>query len=56
MPLVGGITELLEEMKCYLSFSDEDVFKGVALPEDAPVIPPDEVTPRVPNQHQSTSL
>ena len=27
-----------------LSFSDEDVFKGVALPEETPIIPPKEVT------------
>ena len=54
--LEGGMAELWEEMKCYLSFSDKDVFKGVALPEDAPIIPPKEITPRVPNQHQLTSL
>ena len=24
--------ELREELKCYLSFSDEEVFKGLALP------------------------
>ena len=33
-------------MKCYLSFSDEDVFKVVALLEEAPIIPPKEVAPR----------
>ena len=45
MPFGGSIIELWEEMKCYLSFSDEDVFKGVALLEEAPIIPPEEVAP-----------
>ena len=44
--LVGSVIELQEETKCYLSFSDEDVFKGIALPEETPVIPPKEVTPQ----------
>ena len=44
--LAGSVIELWEEMKCYLSFSDEDVFKGVALLEEAPVIPSEEATPR----------
>ena len=43
--LAGSILELQDEMKSYLSFSNEDVFKGVALPEEAPIIPPKEVTP-----------
>ena len=30
--LVGSVIELQEEMECYLSFSDEDVFKGIAPP------------------------
>ena len=38
--------ELQEEMECYLSFSDEDVFKGIALPEETPIISPKEVTPQ----------
>ena len=38
--------ELQEEMECYLSFSDKDVFKGVALPEETPIILPKEVTPQ----------
>ena len=29
--LVGSIVELREEMKCYVSFSDQDVFSGMAL-------------------------
>ena len=44
--LVGSMIELWEEMECYLSFSDEDVFKGVTLPEETPIIPPEEVTPK----------
>ena len=32
-------------MKCYFSFSEEDVFKGVALPEEAPIMPPEDVPP-----------
>ena len=32
--LVESMKELREETKCYLSFSDEEVFKGVALPEE----------------------
>ena len=43
--LVGSIVELQEEMKCYVSFSDEDVFNGIALPEEMPIIPPKEATP-----------
>ena len=42
--LVGSIVELQEEMKCYISFSDEDVFNGVTLPEETPVITPKETT------------
>ena len=44
--LVGSIVELSEEMKCYVSFSDEDVFSGVALPEKSPITPPKEATPK----------
>ena len=42
--LVGSIVELQEEMRCYISFSDEDVFDGVALPEEIPIITPKEAT------------
>ena len=44
--LVGSIIELQEVMSCYLSFSNEDVFKGVAPPEETSIIPPEEVTPQ----------
>ena len=44
--LAGNVIELWEEMECYLSFSNEDVFKGVALPEETPIIPFKEVIPQ----------
>ena len=34
--LLGSVVELQEEMKCYISFSAEDVFNGIALPEETP--------------------
>ena len=42
--LVGSVVELREEMKCYISFSDKDVFSGVALLEESPITPPKEAT------------
>ena len=33
-PLAKSVKELREEVKCYLSFSNEEVFQGVALPEE----------------------
>ena len=33
-PLDKNLKELREEVKCYLSFSNEEVFQGVALPEE----------------------
>ena len=32
--LAKGMKELREEVKCYLSFSDEEVFQGMALPKE----------------------
>ena len=32
-------------MRCFVSFSDEDVFSGVALLEESPTTPPKEATP-----------
>ena len=32
--LAGSIVEFREEKKCYISFSDKDVFSGMALPEE----------------------
>ena len=43
---MGSMIELWEEMECYLFFSDEDVFKGIAPPEETSIIPPEEVTPQ----------
>ena len=40
--LAESAIELWEEMEYYLSFSNKDVFRGVALPEEAPK----EVTPQ----------
>ena len=54
--LAGSMIELCEEIECYLSFSNEDVFEGVTLPEETPTISPEEVTPRAPSQHQPASL
>ena len=34
--LAKSVKELLEEMKCYLSFSDREVFEGVTPPEGMP--------------------
>ena len=42
--LAGSIVELQEDMKCYVSFSDEDVFDGIALPEEIPIITTEEAT------------
>ena len=43
--LVGSVIEVWEEMKCYVSFSDKDVFSGMAHPEEPLVTPPKEDTP-----------
>ena len=42
--LVGSVVELWEERKYYVSFSDEDVFNGIALLEETPIITPEEAT------------
>ena len=43
--LLGNVVELREEMKCYVSFTDEDVFSGMALLEESPITQPNEATP-----------
>ena len=53
--LAGSIVEFREEMKCYVSFTDEDVFSGVALPEESPVTQTKEATLRVPQPAQADS-
>ena len=52
--LVGSIVELQEEMNCYLSFSDKDVFDGIALTEETSVTPPKEATPKSAQPNQPT--
>ena len=42
--LEGSVVELWEEMKCYISFSDEDVFDGMALLEEIHVVTAEEAT------------
>ena len=43
--LAGSIVKLREEMKCYVSFTDEDIFSGMALLEESPITQPKEATP-----------
>ena len=38
--------ELREELGCYLSFSNEEVFKGLALPEETSVALVEEAIPQ----------
>ena len=38
--------ELQEDMRCYLTFSDEDVFKGIAIPEETSAIQTEEDDPQ----------
>ena len=54
--LAGSVLELREEMKCYVSFTDKDVFSGEALPEEPSITQLKETTPRVPSQHKLTPL
>ena len=42
--LVGSIGELREVMKSYISFTDDDIFSGVALPEESHKTQPKEAT------------
>ena len=44
--LVESVKELQEEMRCYLSFSDKEVFKGVVPPEETSAIPTEEANPQ----------
>ena len=44
--LVESVKELQEEMSCYLSFSDEEVLKGVIPPEETSAIPTEEANPQ----------
>ena len=44
--LAEGVKELWEEMRCYLSFLDEEVFKGMVPPEEMSTILPVEADPQ----------
>ena len=44
--LAESVKELREELRCYLSFSDEEVFKGMALPEETSAILVEEADPQ----------
>ena len=50
-----SIVELREEMKCYVSFSDEDVFSGMALPEEPLVTQSKEAAPKSAQPTQADS-
>ena len=54
MLLAGSVVELREEMKCYVSFTD-DVFTGVAFPEESPITQPKEATPKGAQPAQANS-
>ena len=43
--LVESVKELQEEMRCYLSFSDKEVFKGVTPPEEMSANPAEKAKP-----------
>ena len=43
--LAESVKELWEEMRCYLSFSDKEVFEGVIPPEETSAKPAEKVEP-----------
>ena len=53
--LAGSIVELGEEMKHYVSFTDEDIFSAVTLLEESPVTQPKEATPKSAQLTQANS-
>ena len=53
--LAGSAVELREEMKYYVSFTDEDVFSGMALPEESPITQTKEATPEGAQPRQAIS-
>ena len=53
--LAGSVVELREEMKHYVSFTDEDIFSGVALLEESPATQPKEATPKSAQLTQANS-
>ena len=44
--MAESVDELQEEMRCYLSSSDEEVFKGVVPLEEVSAIPTEEANPQ----------
>ena len=44
--LAESVKELQEEMRCYLSFSDEEVLKGMDPLEEMSAIPTEEANPQ----------
>ena len=44
--LAGSVVEIREEMKCYVSISVEDVFSGMALPEEPSITQSKEAIPK----------
>ena len=44
--LAGSVVELRKERKCYVSFSEEDVFSGVSLPEEPSITQSKEAAPK----------
>ena len=53
--LVGSTVELREEMKFYVSFTDEDIFSGVALLEESPMTQTKEAKPEGAQPTQANS-
>ena len=47
--------ELREEMKCYVSFTDEDIFGGVALLEQPSITQPQKAAPKSAQPTQANS-
>ena len=53
--MVGSVVELREGMKCYISSSDEDIFSGMALPEEPSIPQSKEATPESAQPTQTDS-
>ena len=45
-PFSRSVVELREGMKCYISFTDKDIFGGMVLLQESPIIQPKEATPK----------
>ena len=54
--LAESVKELWEEMRCYLSFLDEEVFKGVVLPEETSAVPAEKANTQSAGQHLPVPL